>query len=160
MSPRSLAVLAVVALCGEADAGGHARHGACCVPGVCVHEYQVRHDHPVDPARAARYRASHTPTRAGFPLCLSRHAEPSVTHRYGGYFVGGGSAHGGDPRGCGEGTWGWDTSSCLPCRVRLGWSHGRRVQGGTGAYKVDGPEVPNVFNYRPRFHRDEEPSHP
>jgi hypothetical protein len=27
----------------------------------------------------------------------------------------------------------------------LGWSHGRRYQGGTGAYRTDGPVVPDLI---------------
>jgi hypothetical protein len=28
--------------------------------------------------------------------------------------------------------------------VILGWSHGRKYQGGTGAYETDGPVLPDV----------------
>ncbi len=39
-----------------------------------------------------------------------------------------------------EGTWGWDYHGyCLPSRVILGWWHGRKYQGGEGAYSTDGP---------------------
>lgn len=31
-----------------------------------------------------------------------------------------------------------------PIRVALNWWHGQRYQGGIGAYKIDGPEVPDI----------------
>ena len=44
-----------------------------------------------------------------------------------------------------DGTWGWDETGChlFRRRVILGWSHGRKYQGGTGAYLTDGPVVPD-----------------
>ena len=50
------------------------------------------------------------------------------------------------PRGEGpaahEGTWGWDyAGACLSAVTALGWYHGQHEQGGTGAYKTDGPKV-------------------
>jgi hypothetical protein len=81
----------------------------------------------------------HTMHRAGQPLVVSPYAAPTIGPGYAGYYLGGGSAHGGDPRRIDEGTWGWDYSgACLPHRVWLDWSHGRRHQGGTGYYKIDG----------------------
>ncbi len=61
-----------------------------------------------------------------------------------GYQVGGGTAlpHFGEPRRAEEGTWGWDYQGWLfPRRVISGWWHGRRDQGGTGAYQTDGPRL-------------------
>jgi len=73
------------------------------------------------------------------------YARPSETPAYTGYYVGGGSAFGGSCRTPEEGTWGWDYQSyLLPRRVVLYWSHGRRYQGGTGAYRTDGPHVPDL----------------
>ena len=69
-------------------------------------------------------------------------AIPSDTGRYLGYHVGGGAGHPrkAEPRRDDEGTWGWDYQGWLVRRrVVLGWWHGRRYQGGTGAYKTDGP---------------------
>lgn len=84
------------------------------------------------------------PHRAGNPHWLFRWAIPSDTGSYVGYQVGGGC-----PRPLRaeapydhEGTWGWDYQGWLfPRRVILGWWHGRRYQGGTGAYKTDGPSL-------------------
>jgi hypothetical protein len=73
---------------------------------------------------------------------ISRFAIPSNNGRYIGYYVGGGCARRlkADPRRPDEGTWGWDFQGALiPRLVNLGWWHGRRYQGGTGAYKTDGP---------------------
>lgn len=79
---------------------------------------------------------------AGCPLCVSRLAQPSNTCDYDGYYVGGGAAHFGDAPCPQEGTWGWDYFGCHFNRwVDLGWWHGRRDQGGTGAYKTDGPHL-------------------
>ena len=97
---------------------------------------------------AAFADGDHTHRRAGHPEWQSPLARPSNTPRYGGYHVGGG---GGvlkkDGRGPDEGTWGWDYHGghWLRHRVALLWNHGRRAQGGTGAYKTDGPHVPDVI---------------
>jgi hypothetical protein len=77
--------------------------------------------------------------RAGCPLCLSLFAIPSNTRFYEGYYVGGGTIFRGDLRNRGEGTWGWDYGGIfVPKRVALNWSHGRRYQGSTGAYRTAG----------------------
>ena len=73
-----------------------------------------------------------------------RFALPSDTGHYLGYHVGGGAvnARKAEPRRDDEGTWGWDYQGWLvPRRVSLGWWHGRRYQGGAGAYKTDGPRL-------------------
>jgi hypothetical protein len=46
-----------------------------------------------------------------------------------------------------EGTWGWDETGGQHFRRRniLGWSQGRRYQGVTGAYRTDGPVVPDLI---------------
>lgn len=70
-----------------------------------------------------------------------RLAMPSRTKANVGYQVGGGNPfpHLAEPRRADEGTWGWDYQGrLLPRRVISGWWHGRRSQGGTGAYKTDG----------------------
>jgi hypothetical protein len=85
----------------------------------------------------------HTMARAGYPQEISHCARPSETHAYVGYYVGGGSPCLGDHRFANEGTWGWDYQGCLiPRKVFLCWWHGRCYQGGTGAYKTDGPHLP------------------
>jgi hypothetical protein len=71
-------------------------------------------------------------------------ARPSDTGRYVGYTVGGGSANlrKADAPLPEDGTWGWDyQGGWFRRRVILGWWHGRRFQGGTGAYQTDGPAV-------------------
>jgi hypothetical protein len=82
--------------------------------------------------------------RAGFPQETSRRARPSDTGRYTGYTVGGGSVRlrKGDPPLPHEGTWGWDyVGGVFKRRVILNWWHGRRYQGGPGAYQTDGPKI-------------------
>ena len=83
-------------------------------------------------------------TRAGHPGRIAWYASYSVTPAYAGDYVGGDTAWFG---GCGgrstdDGTWGVDfVGMILPRRVWLNWSHGRRYQGGVGAYKTDGPHI-------------------
>jgi hypothetical protein len=87
--------------------------------------------------------------RAGHPQAISPLARPSNNHRYFGYYVGGGalSWRHGDLPTLDEGTWGWDyRGGLLKRRVNLLWWHGRRYQGGSGAYKTDGPHLPHVEN--------------
>jgi len=73
------------------------------------------------------------------------YAQPSDDGHYIGYYVGGGAACRGSGRCPDEGTWGWDYGGLLfPHRIVLQWYHGLRYQGGKGAYKVDGPPVPDV----------------
>jgi hypothetical protein len=81
--------------------------------------------------------------RAGHPETISQFAVPSNRCHYNGYYVGGGLPVFGEER-CvvHEGTWGWDYCGTLfPKRIALLWSHGKRPQGGTGAYKTDGPRL-------------------
>lgn len=82
--------------------------------------------------------------RAGNPLETSRWAVPSDNGGHVGYYVGGGCPHPRKAEGptAEEGTWGWDYQGWFPLRrVALGWWHGRRYQGGTGAYQTDGPKL-------------------
>jgi hypothetical protein len=77
------------------------------------------------------------------PPCVAWWAQPSNTPAYVGDYLGGGCPcpRRGDGRQVQEGTWGWDWSGwCIHRKVELLWWHGRRYQGGTGAYKTDGPE--------------------
>jgi hypothetical protein len=91
------------------------------------------------------------------PLCsrankvpgVACYAQPSDTGRYEGGWVGGGAARGGGPPGPEEGTWGWDYWGqhwWHRFHVRrypfLNWARDGRYQGGTGAYKTDGPRFP------------------
>jgi hypothetical protein len=81
--------------------------------------------------------------RAGSPEAVAWWARPADDGQRVGYYVGGGCpfcrcADGPHP---GEGTWGFDYRGwLLPRRVILGWWHGL-YQGGSGAYKTDGPKL-------------------
>ena len=69
---------------------------------------------------------------------------PSDTGHYLGTYVGGGATtkHKAEARRDDEGTWGWDYQGWIfPRRVINGYWHGQRYQGGTGAYKSDGPKL-------------------
>ena len=99
------------------------------------------------PPGKPRYVA-HTDKRAGFPRSLAKHLEPSRTAGGIGYYVGGGVPWGrGQGRRGGDGTWGWDETGGRRHRHRtiLGWSQGLKYQGGTGAYRTDGPVVPDLI---------------
>jgi hypothetical protein len=90
----------------------------------------------------------HTDERAGYPRLLSGHLETSRTAGGIGYYVGGGVPLGkGEGRRPSDGTWGWDETGSRHFRRRtiLGWSQGRKYQGGTGAYRVDGPVMPDLI---------------
>jgi hypothetical protein len=85
----------------------------------------------------------HTMARAGYPQEVSRLAHPSDTGSYVGYQVGGGSpfvkSYGPAPD---AGTWGWDYQGyCLARNVVLRWWRKPHYQGGSGAYKTDGPRL-------------------
>jgi hypothetical protein len=83
--------------------------------------------------------------RAGCPQKVAWYACPTEAPQYIGYYVGGGQAVGGRCRCPEEGTWGWDYHGLLlPHRVLLYRSQESRYQGGTGAYKTDGPHIPDV----------------
>jgi len=82
--------------------------------------------------------------RAGNTLEVAPWARPSDTGRYVGYYVGGGALnmHKAEPPYWDDGTWGWDyQGGHFRRQIILGWWHGRRFQGGVGAYKTDGPHV-------------------
>jgi hypothetical protein len=90
----------------------------------------------------------HTDERAGYPRELAGHLEQSATAGGIGYYVGGGVKWGhGEGRTVHDGTWGWDETGhgLFRRRVILGWSGGRKYQGGTGAYQTDGPVVPDLI---------------
>ena len=92
--------------------------------------------------------AEHTFDRAGHPEEVSKLAHPSNTPRYYGYYVGGGSPYKGGGAGPTDGTWGWDYGGLfhwLQSKVDLRFNN--RYQGGTGAYKIDGPPVVDVGPY-------------
>ena len=103
---------------------------------------------PVRPECVAPSSADHTLDRAGHPERVSCLAEPSNTPHYTGRYVGGGCAHRGDDRGPNDGTWGWDYCGWfMSHHPWLGWCHGRRCQGGVGAYQTDGPHVPDPLGH-------------
>jgi hypothetical protein len=95
-------------------------------------------------AGAAGLSAAQSHDHSGDTEHTAWYARSSDTARYVGYYVGGGAAsrlHGEDRR-VQDGTWGWDYHGfCLPSRVMLDWFHGRRYQGGQGAYRTDGPKL-------------------
>ena len=93
---------------------------------------------------------------AGGPPPIACYALPEMPWQYTGYYVGGGCAFKGSPPDPSQGTWGWDYQGigCLPRNVWLKWCC--RYQGGPGAYKTDGPHVPNVLAFPPHGH-DSEP---
>ena len=87
--------------------------------------------------------------RAGHSQEISRLAQPSNGPGSIGYYVGGGALalFRGEAPYSDEGTWGWDYRGwLLPRRVSLLWWHGRRTQGGVGAYKSDGPKLPPLHD--------------
>jgi hypothetical protein len=98
----------------------------------------------------------HTFERAGCPQEVSKLAHPTNTPHYCGYYVGGGCVCRGGGPGPLQGTFGWDyCGGCLVHpKVMLGWCFKCRYQGGVGAYKTDGPPVPNVFG----IHLSDRPS--
>jgi hypothetical protein len=142
MPARRFWILAVTTCIG---AGGFSR-AQDTAPGRA---YFVLHPHTEGTPSPGRQRdIPHTDERAGYPRCLSGHAEPSTTPGGIGYYVGGGVPIGhGQIRRRDEGTWGWDETGChlLRRRTILGWSHGQRYQGGTGAYLTDGPHLPDLI---------------
>ena len=78
--------------------------------------------------------------RAGCSMLIRPRASPSDTRHYGGYWIGGGQAKRGHYPTSDDGTFGWDYFGLLfTKRIDLNWSGGRKQQGGTGAYKSDGP---------------------
>lgn len=146
LATSGLACALVLACSASASAGLFHRHG-------CEHEERP---HPTPEAGAPRHFC-HNHERAGNPLGLRRHLEPTNAGDSYGYYVGGGGGHGSGPRCREEGTYGWDyTGIHFPRRVVLGWNHGRKFQGGTGSYQTNDPvEVPNVFAVElPKHHED------
>jgi hypothetical protein len=127
--------------------------------GIFFHRHHAHDEkpHPTpEPGKPRHF--CHTLERAGFPNTLARHVEPTNAGDSHGYYVGGGGGHGSGARCRNEGTFGWDyTGVHFPRKVNLGWNHGRKNQGGTGAYKTDGPfEVPNIFEAElPKIHHRE-----
>jgi hypothetical protein len=80
--------------------------------------------------------------RSGCPQCISRLAAPSDNCHFSGDYVGGDTLLHGQNRCTADGTWGWDYDGLLFAKhIWLGWSHGARYQGGTGAYRTDGPKL-------------------
>lgn len=81
--------------------------------------------------------------RAGCPQNISCLAATTPNPHDCGYYVGGGArGKQGGPRYRNEGTWGWDFWGTLERKhVALNWYHGEKYQGGSGAYKTDGPKI-------------------
>lgn len=79
----------------------------------------------------------------GLPYEIARHAKPTYTPEYDYGWVGGGApTWRGEPRRANEGVWGRDYLGVLYLRrVWPNWWHGRRYQGGAGAYATEGPKL-------------------
>ena len=99
-------------------------------------------------AKAAENRSGIAATRAlagprALPYRVGRHARPTYGPDYGYGWVGGGApSWRGEPRGSNEGVWGRDYQGVVYLRrVWPNWWHGQRQQGGTGAYRTDGPKL-------------------
>ncbi len=125
--------------------------------GLFFHRHGHEHEekpHPTPEAGKARHFC-HSHERAGFPLSLRDHVQPTDAGDSYGYYVGGGGGHGSGPRCRVEGTFGWDYVGIhFPRNVILGWNHGRKVQAGPDVYKGEPPvEVPNIFAFPPRPER-------
>jgi hypothetical protein len=85
------------------------------------------------------FAAADEPCRPRSAPGVAWYARPSESPHDLGYYVGGGAWKRGDPPAPDEGTWGWDYGGLLlPRRVVLLWHHGRRSQGGPGAYRTVG----------------------
>ncbi len=90
-------------------------------------------------------KAHDDPSRPGRPDEIHRHAISQDAENNIGHPIGGGApsllarnVRNSEAPGVDEGTWGWDYSGrWFPSRVVLNWWHGRKQQGGEGAYKVD-----------------------
>lgn len=138
MSPRALPWLALLLLSVAPVAWANDRP-------YYWHPWRLRDWPGKQPARCDGAPPPHTFERAGYPNEISKCARPSENCTYGGYHVGGGCPCSGGPPTCHEGTWGWDYVGfkCLRPKVMLNWCRDR-YQGGTGAYKTDGPPVPDV----------------
>lgn len=115
--------------------------------GTKAAKYVIADDEPTQPSEivwgptSENYRSSDF-ARAGNPQCLRRVTIPSNTRFYGGYYVGGGTPTRGGGRCLEDGTWGWDYPGILfPKKIALNWTRNGRPQGGTGAYKTDGPKL-------------------
>jgi len=93
----------------------------------------------------------HTQCRAGNADQVTWHAVPGLSMKASGGWVGGGRLCQGVGRTSCEGTWGWDYigKGWYPGRVFLHWSPSCARQPKAGRYKVDGPEVPDIFAVKP-----------
>jgi len=96
----------------------------------------------LDQPRYGKHPAPHTLARAGQPQRERRLSLPTYTPAYDAGWVGGGASFRGDSPRINEGVWGRDYVGLIyPRIVWPHWLHGRRQQGGTGAYKSDGPRL-------------------
>lgn len=97
------------------------------------------------PATERRHFRGDPLARAGNPQCVSPLAAPPESPHEVSYYAGGGArtrAARGEERRGNEGIWGVDYGGVLfPKHVKLDWWHGARYQGGSGAYRADGPRI-------------------
>lgn len=124
---------------------------ACIVALVAMGDICLGHDRHAQtpfmgrPATARKHFRGDQHRRAGCPQSVSPLAKPTESPHEIGYYVGGGArerSRGGECRLPQEGVWGTDYGGhVIPKHVVLGWWHGQRSQGGTGAYHTDGPRL-------------------
>jgi hypothetical protein len=93
----------------------------------------------------------HTQQRAGYSNCVAWWAVPSWSCKECGGLIGGGCLRRGTDAGPYDGTWGWDYvgHGWRPNRIFLSWCPDCARQHKPGPYKVDGPNVPDVFAVKP-----------
>ena len=109
---------------------------------------------PAEPAPPAKEEPKPEPCRKNVVPGIACWAKPGFTRKEDGYYVGGGCLYfGRGPNGTGYGVWGWDYIGCVPKRIMLKFCDRCKYQGGTGAYKTDGPERPKGISEIEVFHR-------
>lgn len=142
--PTGLGVFLIAALCSQSGLG---QQTYSPLPAIAappnVGSSAAGSEPPIVERPPARLRSG--------PPRIACWATPSITNAYAGRYIGGGNLFCfGQPRLATEGTWGWDyRGSCLLRQfVFLRWWHGRFRQGGTGAYRVDGPNILKALERR------------
>ncbi|MSR32954.1 MAG: hypothetical protein EXR99_15785 [Gemmataceae bacterium] len=89
----------------------------------------------------------HSWQQTGWANRVKKHAMPTHSPGYGGYWVGGACVKNGGAPGPVDGTYGRDYFGRLfERKVVLGWCFKDKAKGGAGNYATDkGPVVPNIF---------------
>lgn len=93
----------------------------------------------------------HNQCRAGHSDQISWYAVPGLSCKETGGWIGGGRLCRGVANGPIDGTWGWDYvgKGGYVGRVFLKWSPTCARQPKPGPYKIDGPNAPDVFSFKP-----------